>query len=95
VPDSWRREHSAAYHITPSESSSSSKALGASPDARRSWWWFGRPRKVPEETTDSGLGGVGVVTKGETANSLSFPNEPEAGSWHWLDAAGMVGFCLN
>lgn len=36
------------------------------------------------------MGGVGVVTTGETANSLSFPNEPESGSWHWLDAAGMV-----
>jgi cytochrome oxidase assembly protein ShyY1 len=88
VPDTWRRQHSTQAHTSPANPSSVSTS-----STSRSWWWFSRSRKAPaapEVAHALGVGGVGVVSRGEVGNSLTFANEPETGSWNWLDAASMV-----
>lgn len=92
VPDSWRSQHITEQYSTATRISGGQQNVNRAvkAGAGKSWWWFSRSNAAVQPQEEGRGGGVGVVTSGETANSLSFPNEPETGSWHWLDAAGVV-----
>jgi hypothetical protein len=83
--------------VTPAYSKDSSKAIlvrrGWVPDSWRTsaeekLKGGGSPSRRAKHSSDAS--GVGVVTAGERASYFVLPNEPETGSWHWIDAVSMV-----